>query len=91
MPLARLLCAAVLAVPMVIAAQEPRPDHWAPVRFMAGAWEGKAQRIRRAPWIVSFMNYDLGYIDLEQKALHLWTTRSARGCHLCLRYDLSPM
>ena len=42
-------------------------------------------------WIVSFMHYDLGYIDLEQKHCKLSTTRSARGCYLCLRYDLSPM
>ena len=41
-------------------------------------------------WIVSFMQYDLGYIDLEQKTLQPWTTRSARGCRLCLRYDLLP-
>src|SRR5262249_52410722 len=40
-------------------------------------------------WIVSFMRYDLGYIDLEQ--CNLWTTRSARGCHLCLRYAPLPM
>ena len=38
-------------------------------------------------WIVSFMRYDLGFIDLEQKTLQ----PSARGCHPCLRYDLSPM
>ena len=37
-------------------------------------------------WIVSFMHYDLGYIDLEQKTCSTWTTRSARACHLCLRY-----
>jgi hypothetical protein len=42
-------------------------------------------------WLASFMHYDLGYFDLEQKTLQPSTTRSARGCHLCLRYDLSPM
>ena len=36
-------------------------------------------------WLVSFMHYDLGYFDLEQKTLQpLPTTRSARGCHRCL-------
>ena len=35
--------AAVLLAPSLIAAQEPRPDPWAPVRFMEGAWEGKAE------------------------------------------------
>ena len=40
-------------------------------------------------WLVAFMHYDLGFIDLEQKTLHPPTTRSARGCHPCLRYVLS--
>ena len=42
-------------------------------------------------WLASFMHYDLGYFDLEQKTLQPSTTRSARGCHPCLRYDLLPM
>ena len=37
------------------------------------------------------MQYDLGYIDLDQKTLQPSTTRSARGCYPCLRYNLSPM
>jgi hypothetical protein len=37
-------------------------------------------------WLVSFMHYDLGYFDLEQKTLQPSTTRPARGCHPCLRY-----
>ena len=44
-------------------------------------------------WLVSFMHYDLGYIDLEQRTLQPSTTRSARDvthvlgtkCYLCLR------
>jgi hypothetical protein len=40
-------------------------------------------------WIVSFMHYDLGYVDLEQKTLQPLETRSARGCYLCLRYGLT--
>jgi hypothetical protein len=31
-------------------------------------------------WIVSFMHYDLGFIDLEQKPCNPWTTPSAQGC-----------
>jgi hypothetical protein len=48
-------------------------------------------------WLASFMHYDLGHFDLEQKTLQPSTTRSARGCHPhvcchpCLRYDLLPM
>ena len=32
-------------------------------------------------WLLSFMHYDLGYIDLEQRTLKPSTTRSARGCY----------
>jgi integrase-like protein len=42
-------------------------------------------------WLVSFMHYDLGYFDLERRPCSPSTTRSARGCHPCLRYDLLPM
>jgi hypothetical protein len=42
-------------------------------------------------WLVSFMHYDLGYIDLEQKPCNPSTTPSAQGCHLCLRYVPLPM
>jgi len=42
-------------------------------------------------WLASFMHYDLGYFDLEQKTCNPSTTRSARGCHPCLGYDLLPM
>ncbi|MGH6840257.1 MAG: hypothetical protein ACREDT_16005, partial [Methylocella sp.] len=42
-------------------------------------------------WIVSFMPYDLGYIDLEQKTLQPLDTPSARGCHPCPKYDPLPM
>jgi hypothetical protein len=34
-------------------------------------------------WLVSFMDYDLEYFDLETRVLD---TRSARGCSLCDRY-----
>ena len=43
-------------------------------------------------WIVSFMHYDLGYIDLEQKTLQpLDNPFGPRLSPICLRYDLSPM
>ena len=43
-------------------------------------------------WLVSFMQYDLGYIDLEQKTLQtIDNPHRARDCHPCLRYDLLPM
>jgi hypothetical protein len=42
-------------------------------------------------WIVSFMRYDLGSIDLEQKTLQPSTTPSDQGCHPGLRYVPSPM
>src|SRR6201988_5136313 len=42
-------------------------------------------------WIVSFMHYDLGYIDLEQKTLQPLDNPFGASCYLCLRYGLSPM
>jgi Integrase core domain len=41
--------------------------------------------------IVSFMHYDLGFIDLEQKTCNPSTTPSAQGCHPSLRYVPLPM
>ena len=34
------------------------------------------------------MHYDLGYFDLERITCNASATRSARGCHPCLRYSL---
>ena len=42
-------------------------------------------------WLVSFMAYDLGYIDLEQRTLQTLDNPFGRGCYPCLRYDLLPM
>jgi transposase InsO family protein len=42
-------------------------------------------------WLVSFMDYDLGYIDLEEKTLSPWRIPSGQKCHLCLRNNLLPM
>jgi hypothetical protein len=36
-------------------------------------------------WLVSFMDYDLGYIDLEEKTLQPVQNPSGRKCNLCLR------
>ena len=51
-------------------------------------------------WLISFMRYDLGYIDLEQRTLQTidnpFGTRfvtyvSGTNCYPCLRYGLLPM
>ena len=42
-------------------------------------------------WLVSFMDYDLGYIDLEEKTLQPWRTPSGQKCNPCLRNVLLPM
>lgn len=42
-------------------------------------------------WLVSYTHDDLGFIDLEQRTYNHSTTRSARGCHPCLRNNPSPM
>ena len=43
-------------------------------------------------WLVTFMTYDLGYIDLEQKTLQpIDNPHRARGCNPCLRYKMLPM
>jgi hypothetical protein len=42
-------------------------------------------------WLVSFMNYDLGYIDLEEKTLQPLKNPFGPKCNLCLRNVLLPM
>ena len=42
-------------------------------------------------WLVSFMDYDLGYIDLEEKTLQPLENPSGQKCNLCLRNVLLPM
>jgi putative transposase len=39
-------------------------------------------------WLVSFMDYDLGYFDLDTRVWNHSITRSAPGCHPCSRYIL---
>src|SRR6478672_2259583 len=38
-----------------------------------------------------FMDYDLGYFDLETRVLEPLKNPSAQNCYLCLRYVESPM
>ena len=38
-------------------------------------------------WLVSFMDYDLGYFDDETCRLEPLQTPSGQKCYLCLRYD----
>jgi hypothetical protein len=43
-------------------------------------------------WLVSFMDYDLGYSDLETRVLEpLENPFGPKVCYLCLRYVVSPM
>ena len=42
-------------------------------------------------WLVSFINYDLGYIDLEEKTLQPCRIPSGQKCNPCLRNVLLPM
>ena len=41
-------------------------------------------------WLVSFSSYDLGYSISNKGPCSPSTTRSARGCHPCLRYVCHP-
>jgi putative transposase len=42
-------------------------------------------------WLVSFMDYDLGYFDLETRVLEPLENPFGPKCYLCLRYVVSPM
>ena len=42
-------------------------------------------------WLVSFMNYDLGYFDEETVGSNRSRIRLAQKCYLCLRNNLLPM
>ncbi len=42
-------------------------------------------------WLVSFMDYDLGDFDMEEKLCSPSTIPSGPKCHLCLRNQLLPM
>jgi hypothetical protein len=49
------------------------------------------KEVEEGIWLVSFMQYDLGYIDLEEKLCSLSKTPSGQKCNPCLRYVLLPM
>jgi hypothetical protein len=49
------------------------------------------KEVEEGIWLVSFMDYDLGYIDLEEKTLQPLENPFAQKCNLCLQYDLLPM
>jgi hypothetical protein len=42
-------------------------------------------------WLVSFMSYDLGFIDLEQKTLQPIDNPLGPKLSPCLRNEMSPM
>jgi len=54
------------------------------VRWAAAQAVG-IKEVEEGIWLVSFMQYDLGYIDLEEKTLQPSTTLLAPKCTLCLR------
>jgi hypothetical protein len=42
-------------------------------------------------WVVTFVQYGLGYFDNETCGLESIELRSARKCYLCARNELLPM
>ena len=52
--------------------------------------KARHQGSRRGIWL-SFMHYVWNISTSSRGPCNPSTTRSARGCHLCLRYDLLPM
>ena len=42
-------------------------------------------------WLVCFMDYDLGYFDLETRVLEPLENPLAPKCYPCSRYKVSPM
>ena len=61
---------------------------------IARAPTGTARRMNavdEAMWLVSFMDDDLEYTELEQTTLQLPENRLAGGCHPCDRNNPSPM
>jgi hypothetical protein len=47
------------------------------------------KEVEKSIWLLSFMHYDLGYIDLEQRTLQTIDNPClARDCHPCLRCKL---
>jgi hypothetical protein len=60
--------------------------------LLAGQRVGiKEIQIDEGIWTVSFTQYDLRHIDLEQKSLQPIDNPFGSGCYLCLRNKLFPM
>ena len=59
---------------------------------LAGQYVGIFQKDDNI-WLVSFMNYELGYFDLEACRVEpsLLRTPLTLKCYLCVRYKLLPM
>ena len=57
-----------------------------------GAYKrGDAWGMDNGIWLVSFMDYDLGYIDLEEKTLQPLDNPFGPKRDLCLRNEVLPM
>ena len=55
----------------------------------AGSFAGQAvgiKEVHEGIWLVSFMEYDLGYFDLETRYSNHWRTHSGQKCYPCSRY-----
>ena len=55
---------------------------------------GKAVSVKEVEddiWLVSFMDYNLGYVNLEEGALQPLENSFGQKFHLCLRNELLPM
>ena len=61
-------CVLIRGLPRAAAAESSRRMPGAPATVLAGQRPG-IKEVDDGIWIVSFMHYDLGYIDLEQKTL----------------------
>jgi hypothetical protein len=59
-------------------------------RSLAGQAVG-VKEVESGIWLVSFMDYDLGYIDLEEKTLQPLKNPFGQKCYLCLRNEVLPM
>jgi hypothetical protein len=49
------------------------------------------KEVENGIWLVSFMEYDLGYIDLEEKTLQPLENPLGQKCHPSLRNNLLPI
>jgi putative transposase len=59
-------------------------------RALAGQHVG-IREVADKIWLVSFMEYGLGYFDEDENKVEPAETRSSQKCYLCLRYKVQPM